>query len=60
MPIPTPLAYYGFGGCKHSFFGDLSQHGSDTIRFRTKTKTVMARWPGDAQESASLVMPTMR
>ena len=38
VPIPTPLAYYSFGGWKRSAFGDLNQHGPDSIRFYTKTK----------------------
>ena len=40
VPIPVPLAYYTFGGWKRSGFGDLNQHGPDSIRFYTKTKTV--------------------
>jgi len=60
VSIPTPLAYYGFGGWKRSFFGDLNQHGPDAMRFCTKTKTVTSRWSDGAQEGASFVMPTMR
>ena len=45
VPIPVPLAYYTFGGWKKSGFGDLNQHGPDSIRFYTKTKTVTSRWP---------------
>jgi malonate-semialdehyde dehydrogenase (acetylating)/methylmalonate-semialdehyde dehydrogenase len=59
VPIPTPLAYYTFGGWKRSVFGDLNQHGEDAFRFYTKTKTVTSRWPGGAREGASFVMPTM-
>lgn len=44
--IPVPLAYYTFGGWKRSVFGDLNQHGPDSVRFYTKTKTVTSRWPG--------------
>ena len=40
VPIPVPVAYYTFGGWKRSGFGDLNQHGPDSIRFYTKTKTV--------------------
>jgi malonate-semialdehyde dehydrogenase (acetylating)/methylmalonate-semialdehyde dehydrogenase len=58
-PIPTPLAYYTFGGWKRSAFGDLNQHGEDAFRFYTKTKTVTSRWPRGAAEGASFVMPTM-
>ena len=45
VPIPVPLAYYTFGGWKRSGFGDLNQHGPDSVRFYTKTKTVTSRWP---------------
>jgi malonate-semialdehyde dehydrogenase (acetylating)/methylmalonate-semialdehyde dehydrogenase len=58
--IPVPLAYYTFGGWKRSGFGDLNQHGPDSIRFYTKTKTVTARWPSDTKEGAEFVIPTMR
>jgi malonate-semialdehyde dehydrogenase (acetylating)/methylmalonate-semialdehyde dehydrogenase len=59
VPIPVPLAYYTFGGWKRSAFGDLNQHGPDSIRFYTKTKTVTSRWPGGAAEGATFVIPTM-
>jgi len=58
--IPVPLAYYTFGGWKRSGFGDLNQHGPDSIRFYTKTKTVTARWPSGTKEGAEFVIPTMR
>jgi malonate-semialdehyde dehydrogenase (acetylating)/methylmalonate-semialdehyde dehydrogenase len=58
-PIPTPLAYYTFGGWKRSMFGDLNQHGEDAFRFFTRTKTVTSRWPGGARDGASFVMPIM-
>ncbi len=59
MPIPTPPAYYTFGGWKRSMFGDLNQHGPDAIRFYTKTKTVTSRWPSGVRAGASFVMPTL-
>ncbi|QEL23434.1 CoA-acylating methylmalonate-semialdehyde dehydrogenase [Bosea sp. F3-2] len=59
VPIPVPLAYYTFGGWKRSAFGDLNQHGPDSIRFYTKTKTVTARWPSGVKDGASFVIPTM-
>lgn len=58
-PIPTPLAYHTFGGWKRSMFGDLNQHGPDSIRFYTKTKTVTSRWPSGIKDGASFVIPTM-
>ena len=57
--IPVPLAYYTFGGWKKSGFGDLNQHGPDSIRFYTKTKTVTARWPSGVKEGAEFSIPTM-
>ncbi len=60
VPIPVPLAYYTFGGWKRSGFGDLNQHGPDSIRFYTKTKTVTSRWPSGIKEGAEFVIPTMR
>jgi malonate-semialdehyde dehydrogenase (acetylating)/methylmalonate-semialdehyde dehydrogenase len=58
--IPVPLAYHTFGGWKRSGFGDLNQHGSDSIRFYTKTKTVTSRWPSGTKEGAEFVIPTMK
>ena len=59
VPIPVPIAYYTFGGWKRSGFGDLNQHGPDSIRFYTKTKTVTSRWPSGVKDGASFVIPTM-
>ena len=58
--IPVPLSYYTFGGWKRSGFGDLNQHGPDSIRFYTRTKTVTARWPSGVKEGAEFVIPTMK
>jgi malonate-semialdehyde dehydrogenase (acetylating)/methylmalonate-semialdehyde dehydrogenase len=59
VPIPVPIAYHTFGGWKASGFGDLNQHGPDSIRFYTKTKTVTSRWPSGVKDGASFVIPTM-
>jgi len=59
VPIPVPIAYHTFGGWRRSGFGDLNQHGPDSIRFYTRTKTVTQRWPSGAKEGASFVIPTM-
>jgi malonate-semialdehyde dehydrogenase (acetylating)/methylmalonate-semialdehyde dehydrogenase len=58
--IPVPLAYHTFGGWKASGFGDLNQHGPDSIRFYTKTKTVTSRWPSGIKDGAEFTIPTMR
>ncbi|WGF90126.1 CoA-acylating methylmalonate-semialdehyde dehydrogenase [Marinivivus vitaminiproducens] len=57
VPIPTPLAYHSFGGWKRSVFGDLNQHGPDSIKFWTRTKTVTARWPSGIKDGAEFSMP---
>ncbi|TNC50794.1 CoA-acylating methylmalonate-semialdehyde dehydrogenase [Rubellimicrobium rubrum] len=53
VPIPVPLAYHTFGGWKKSAFGDLNQHGPDSIRFYTRTKTVTSRWPSGIKEGSA-------
>lgn len=45
VAIPVPVAYHTFGGWKRSLFGDLQMHGTESIQFYTKSKTVTARWP---------------
>jgi len=60
VPIPVPIAYYTFGGWKASGFGDLNQHGPDSIRFYTKTKTVTSRWPSGIRSGAEFSIPTMK
>lgn len=62
VPIPVPIAYHTFGGWKRSGFGDLNQHGPDSVRFYTKTKTVTQRWPSGRKEAVAqnhFVIPTM-
>ena len=60
VPIPVPLAYHTFGGWKKSGFGDLNQHGPDSFRFYTRTKTVTSRWPSGIKDGADFIMPTMQ
>ncbi|GAC1624748.1 MAG: CoA-acylating methylmalonate-semialdehyde dehydrogenase [Vulcanimicrobiaceae bacterium] len=59
VPIPVPMAFYGFGGFKNSAFGDLNQYGEDGVRFYTKTKTVTTRWPGGIRAGSDFHMPTL-
>jgi len=59
VPIPVPLAYYTFGGWKASMFGDLNQHGPDSIRFWTRTKTVTSRWPTGIRSGADFEIPVL-
>ena len=47
VPIPTPVAYYSFGGWKESLLGDLHIHGPQGVEFYTKTKAITSRWPSE-------------
>ncbi|WP_017542798.1 CoA-acylating methylmalonate-semialdehyde dehydrogenase [Nocardiopsis prasina] len=60
VPIPVPVAYHTFGGWKRSGFGDLNQHGPDSVRFYTRTKTVTSRWPSGVKEGAEFTIPVVR
>ncbi len=44
VPIPVPVAYFSFGGWKHSLFGDSRAHGEEGFRFFTQQKVVTSRW----------------
>lgn len=59
VPIPVPVAYHTFGGWKRSGFGDLNQHGTASIQFYTKVKTVTQRWPSGIKDGAEFHIPTM-
>ena len=59
VPIPVPLAYHTFGGWKKSGFGDLNQHGPDSFRFYTRTKTVTARWPSGIRQGGEFNFKAM-
>jgi malonate-semialdehyde dehydrogenase (acetylating) / methylmalonate-semialdehyde dehydrogenase len=59
VPIPVPLAYHGFGGWKKSGFGDLNQHGPDSFRFYTRTKTITSRWPSGLKEGGEFAFRAM-
>ena len=60
VPIPVPVAYHTFGGWKRSGFGDLNQHGTASIQFYTKVKTVTQRWPSGIKDGAEFHLPTMQ
>jgi len=59
VPIPVPLAYHTFGGWKKSGFGDLNQHGTDSFKFYTRTKTITARWPSGLKEGGEFHFKAM-
>ena len=60
VPIPVPMAWHGFGGWKKSLFGDMHAYGEEGVRFYTKQKSVMQRWPASTPKGAEFAMPTHR
>ena len=60
VPIPVPMAWHGFGGWKRSLFGDMHAYGEEGVRFYTKQKSVMQRWPETIAKGAEFVMPTAK
>ena len=60
VPIPVPMAWHGFGGWKKSMFGDMHAYGEEGVRFYTRQKSVMQRWPSTIAKGAEFVMPTSK
>ena len=60
VPIPVPMAWHGFGGWKRSLFGDTHAYGEEGVRFYTKQKSIMQRWPESIAKGAEFVMPTAK
>jgi malonate-semialdehyde dehydrogenase (acetylating) / methylmalonate-semialdehyde dehydrogenase len=60
VPIPVPMAWHGFGGWKKSLFGDMHAYGEEGVRFYTKQKSIMQRWPESISKGAEFVMPTAK
>ena len=42
--VAAPMAFFPFGGSRHSFFGDLKAQGQDAISFYTDRRVVISRW----------------
>jgi malonate-semialdehyde dehydrogenase (acetylating)/methylmalonate-semialdehyde dehydrogenase len=57
VPIPVPMAWHGFGGWKKSLFGDQHAYGEEGVRFYTKQKSIMQRWPENTVDGAQFMMP---
>lgn len=53
VPIPTPVAFYSFGGWKDSLLGDLHIHGPEGVLFNTKMKAITSRWPSESGHYAA-------
>jgi malonate-semialdehyde dehydrogenase (acetylating)/methylmalonate-semialdehyde dehydrogenase len=54
------MAWHGFGGWKKSLFGDMHAYGEEGVRFYTKQKSVMQRWPDSIGKGAEFAMPVAR
>ncbi len=57
VPIPTPMAYYSFGGWRNSLFGDTHAHGMEGVHFFTRTKAVTQRWLDPSHGGLNLGFP---
>ncbi len=57
VPIPVPMAWHSFGGWKQSLFGDLHAYGEEGVRFYTRYKSIMQRWPDCGSRGPEFAMP---
>ncbi|MFZ6760234.1 CoA-acylating methylmalonate-semialdehyde dehydrogenase [Undibacterium sp. Ji50W] len=60
VPIPVPMAWHSFGGWKRSLFGDVHAYGEEGIRFYTRYKSIMQRWPDSIGKGAEFTMPVAK
>lgn len=60
VPIPVPMAWHSFGGWKRSLFGDMHAYGEEGVRFYTRYKSVMQRWPDSIGKGAEFTMPVAK
>ena len=60
VPIPVPMAWHGFGGWRGSLFGDTHAYGEEGVRFYTRQKSIMERWPEATPKGPEFVMPTAK
>ncbi len=60
VPLPVPMAFHSFGGWKRSLFGDHHVYGPEGVRFYTRVKAVMQRWPNTASVGAEFAFPQMK
>ena len=60
VPIPVPMAWHSFGGWKRSLFGDVYAYGEEGIRFYTRYKSIMQRWPQSIAKGAEFTMPVVK
>jgi malonate-semialdehyde dehydrogenase (acetylating)/methylmalonate-semialdehyde dehydrogenase len=60
VPLPVPMAFNSFGGWKRSLFGDHHAYGPEGVRFYTRHKAVMQRWPDSAGSGPQFAFPQMK
>ncbi|MFM0318184.1 CoA-acylating methylmalonate-semialdehyde dehydrogenase [Paraburkholderia nemoris] len=60
VPIPVPMAWHSFGGWKRSLFGDHHAYGEEGVRFYTRYKSIMQRWPDSITKGAEFTMPVAK
>ncbi|OZI71730.1 CoA-acylating methylmalonate-semialdehyde dehydrogenase [Bordetella genomosp. 12] len=60
VPIPVPMAWHSFGGWKRSLFGDHHAYGEEGVRFYSRYKSVMQRWPDSIAKGAEFTMPVAK
>jgi malonate-semialdehyde dehydrogenase (acetylating) / methylmalonate-semialdehyde dehydrogenase len=60
VPLPVPMAWHSFGGWKRSLFGDTHIYGQEGIRFYTRYKSIMQRWPESIAKGAEFTMPVAK
>ena len=60
VPIPVPMAWHGFGGWKGSLFGDMHAYGEEGVRYYTRQKSIMQRWPQGSAKGPEFIMPTSK
>ncbi|MBT2794272.1 CoA-acylating methylmalonate-semialdehyde dehydrogenase [Paraburkholderia strydomiana] len=60
VPSPVPSAWHSFGGWKRSLFGDHHACGEEAVRFYTRYKSVIQRWPDTFVKGAELPVAVAR
>ena len=59
VPLPVPMAFNSFGGWKRSLFGDHHAYGPEAVRFYTRHKAVMQRWPDSSERGPEFAFPQL-
>lgn len=57
VPIPVPATFHAFGGWKRSIFSDVNMHGTESVNFYTKLKTITSRWADEKSVKVDFSMP---